>query len=69
MWKYRIGIDDGGTYSEVEVVASSDEEAFDMAERETCSHYGTKCYTVLAKTAQNSRDTKTKTQRRENDRH
>jgi len=49
MWKYRIGIDDGGDYSEVEVVAQYDEEALDMAERETRSHYGIICYTVLSK--------------------
>ncbi len=49
MWKYRIGIDDGGDYSEVEVVASSDEEALDMAERETGSYYGMIFCKVLSK--------------------
>jgi len=45
--KYKVEVDDGCSYSVVDVEASSEEEAIEKAEKQMPLDYGTVCYTIL----------------------
>ena len=47
MMKYRIAVDKNGEYEEVEIEASSEDEAMDRAEEMVGQTFGTVTFTML----------------------